>query len=61
MIFIKPLPEYLLSFEFWDKHLGADTDIRKSACGLLLSYALDRCLPQRLKDCSRNSPASEVS
>ena len=38
MIFIKPLPQYLLSFDFWDKHLGTDTDLRKSACGLLLSY-----------------------
>ena len=38
MIFIKPLPEYLLSFDFWDKHMSLDADLRKSACGLLLSY-----------------------
>jgi hypothetical protein len=49
MIFIKPLPEYLLSFEFWDKHLAADTDIRKSACGLLLSYVWIVAYPSDLR------------
>jgi hypothetical protein len=38
VIFVKPLPEYLLSFEFWTTHLSADRDLHQSACGLLLSY-----------------------
>ncbi|OCL02567.1 hypothetical protein AOQ84DRAFT_422418 [Glonium stellatum] len=38
VIFIKPLPEYLLSFEFWITHLSSDRNLHQSACGLLLSY-----------------------
>ena len=38
VIFVKPLPEYLLSFEFWTKHLDTDKDLHQNACGLLLSY-----------------------
>jgi hypothetical protein len=37
--FVKPLPQYLLSFEFWTKNLCANVELHKSACGLLLSYA----------------------
>ena len=38
-IFIKPIPEYLLEYEFWQKELCTDEDLHKCACGLLLSYA----------------------
>ncbi|RGP81418.1 hypothetical protein FLONG3_563 [Fusarium longipes] len=38
VIFIKPLPEYLLSHEFWDHHLSDDKSLHSAACGLLLSY-----------------------
>jgi hypothetical protein len=37
--FVKPLPQYLLSFEFWRENLCADVELHKSACGFLLSYA----------------------
>lgn len=37
--FVKPLPQYLLSFEFWRDNLCADVALYKSACGFLLSYA----------------------
>jgi hypothetical protein len=38
-IFVKPLPEYLLDYNYWNTHLCSDEDLHKSACGLLLSYA----------------------
>ena len=38
VVFVKPLPEYLLSFDFWNTYLGADRDLHQCACGLLLSY-----------------------
>jgi hypothetical protein len=38
-IFIKPLPRYLLSKEFWANHLCGDRGIYGCAKGLLLSYA----------------------
>jgi hypothetical protein len=37
-IFIKPIPEFLLSFEYWEKELCLDEELHKCACGLLLSY-----------------------
>ena len=45
-IFIKPLPKYLLSFEFWNTYLASRTSplgpkhetIRRSALGLLRTY-----------------------
>ncbi|KAJ4218357.1 hypothetical protein NW757_014597 [Fusarium falciforme] len=38
-IFIKPIPKYLINYEFWEQELRADEALHKSACGLLLSYA----------------------
>lgn len=38
-IFIKPLPDYLLDYNYWNEHLCSSTDLYESACGLLLSYA----------------------
>jgi hypothetical protein len=38
-IFIKPLPDHLLDYNFWTKNLCSDRELHKSACGLLLSYA----------------------
>ncbi|KAF2727899.1 hypothetical protein EJ04DRAFT_547037 [Polyplosphaeria fusca] len=38
-IFIKPLPDFLLDWESWKSHLCSDLELRKAACGLLLSYA----------------------
>lgn len=38
-IFIKPVPEYLLEYDYWEKELCVDEELYKCACGLLLSYA----------------------
>ena len=38
-IFIKPLPDFLLEYDFWNNNLCSDLELRKSACGLLLSYS----------------------
>ncbi|KAH6883572.1 hypothetical protein B0T10DRAFT_540140 [Thelonectria olida] len=38
-IFIKPVPECLLDFDFWQEHVCSDDALHKSACGLLLSYS----------------------
>ncbi|KAK0743073.1 hypothetical protein B0T18DRAFT_414354 [Schizothecium vesticola] len=38
VVFIKPLPEYLLSYDFWERHLCRDTALYADARGLLLSY-----------------------
>jgi hypothetical protein len=38
-IFVKPLPKYLLDYDYWNTHLCSDEDLHQSACGLLLSYA----------------------
>ncbi|KAI3323071.1 hypothetical protein HD806DRAFT_98649 [Xylariaceae sp. AK1471] len=35
---IKPVPEYLLDHDFWEKYLCSDEKLYKSAYGLLLSY-----------------------
>jgi hypothetical protein len=44
-IFIKPLPDYLLSQAFWKEHLCSHDHLHKSACGLLLSYSWLICHP----------------
>ena len=38
-IYIKPIPEYLLDFEFWDQELCHNKALYRSACGLLMSYS----------------------
>lgn len=38
-IFIKPLPRYLLSHNFWQNDLATDHEFYKSAFGFMLSYA----------------------
>ncbi|KAK5659172.1 hypothetical protein OQA88_1262 [Cercophora sp. LCS_1] len=38
VIFIKPLPEYLLCHDFWERHLSRDPVLHSNACGLFLSY-----------------------
>lgn len=45
-VFVKPLPEYLLSYTFWMQQLEAefqDESLRKAAYGLLLSYSWIVC------------------
>jgi hypothetical protein len=38
-ISIKPLPDYLLCYDYWNEHLCTDENLFQSACGMLLSYA----------------------
>lgn len=38
-IFIKPLPDFLLDYDYWNDNICSDQGLHKSACGLLLSYA----------------------
>jgi uncharacterized membrane protein len=37
--YVKPLPHYLLNFQFWKENLCDDIELHKCACGLILSYA----------------------
>jgi hypothetical protein len=37
-IFIKPLPDFLLNYEFWQSHIGQSEELHRAACGLLYSY-----------------------
>ncbi|CAG8014430.1 unnamed protein product [Penicillium salamii] len=48
-IFIKPLPDYMLNFLFWEMYLCKSEDLHKSACGILLSYVWLICSPLDLK------------
>lgn len=48
-IIIKPLPEWILSHEFWTEHICASEDLHKSACGFLLSYVWLLTTPLDLK------------
>lgn len=48
-LLIKPLPEYILNFEFWDKYLCTSKELHESACGLLLSYVWLICSPLDMK------------
>ncbi|KAL0631161.1 hypothetical protein Q9L58_009971 [Maublancomyces gigas] len=38
-IYIKPMPEYLLDWEFFNKYICPDDELFQSACGFLTSYA----------------------
>jgi hypothetical protein len=37
-IFIKPLPDFLLNYDFWECHISCEPRLHKAACGLLYSY-----------------------
>lgn len=47
--FIKPLPEYMLDYDFWDQHLCDSKELHESACGFLLSYTWLICTPLDLR------------
>ena len=48
-LLIKPLPDYILNYEFWDTHLCESKDLHQSACGFLLSYIWLICSPLDLR------------
>jgi hypothetical protein len=37
-IFIKPLPDFLLNYEFWESYICCEPQLHRAACGLLYSY-----------------------
>ena len=48
-IFIKPLPEFLMDYDFWTKNLCRNEKHHKNACGLIHSYTWLVCYPSDLK------------
>ena len=48
-LLVKPLPEYLLDFGFWEKYLCESKELHETACGLLLSYVWLICSPLDMK------------
>ncbi|KAL5119282.1 hypothetical protein ACEQ8H_002769 [Pleosporales sp. CAS-2024a] len=48
-LMIKPLPEWILSHDFWTQHLCGDVELHKSASGFLLSYVWLLVTPLDLK------------
>ena len=48
-IFIKPMPEFLLDYEFWKDHICRDTDLYECGCGFLLSYVWLICSKSDLR------------
>ncbi|KAK7228069.1 hypothetical protein V2G26_000239 [Clonostachys chloroleuca] len=37
-ILIKPLPDFLLNYDFWEAHISCEPELHRAACGLLYSY-----------------------
>lgn len=37
-IFIKPLPDFLLNYDFWEAYISCEPQLHRAACGLLYSY-----------------------
>ena len=48
-IFIKPMPDFLLDYEFWKDHICRDTNLYECACGFLLSYVWLVCSKSDLR------------
>ena len=48
-IFIKPMPDFLLDYEFWKDHICRFTNLYECACGFLLSYVWLVCSKSDLK------------
>ncbi|KAM0347319.1 hypothetical protein ACHAPU_004838 [Fusarium lateritium] len=37
-IFIKPLPDFLLNYDFWAANISCEPELHRAACGLVYSY-----------------------
>lgn len=48
-LILKPLPEWMLSYNFWVEHICPHPELHKSACGFLLSYVWLLTTPLDLK------------
>ena len=48
-IFIKPMPDFLLDYDFWQDHICRDTNLYECGCGILLSYVWLVCSKSDLR------------
>ncbi|KAI2008436.1 hypothetical protein LOZ39_001724 [Ophidiomyces ophidiicola] len=48
-LLVKPLPSYILDYDFWAEHLCGSSELHGSASGLLVSYIWLICSPLDLK------------
>jgi hypothetical protein len=48
-ILVKPLPDWILGYEFWETWICGDKELHRSACGFLLSYVWLLVTPIDLK------------
>jgi hypothetical protein len=48
-IFLKPLPDYILDYQFWKETICNNAALHASSCGFLLSYIWLLCYPSDLK------------
>ena len=48
-IFIKPMPDFLLDYEFWEDNICRDSNLYGCACGFLLSYVWLVCSKSDLR------------
>ncbi|KAF2203503.1 hypothetical protein GQ43DRAFT_447366 [Delitschia confertaspora ATCC 74209] len=48
-LLLKALPEYMLDYDFWEKHICGSPELHASAAGFLLSYVWLICSPIDLK------------
>lgn len=46
---VKPLPAYLVDFEFWEQHLCRTRELHECACGFFMSYIWLVCSPHDWK------------
>jgi len=67
IVYLKPLPHYLLSHSFWNEHLGPGSPHRGEALGFVRSYARlirhhsDFVLGQEARLIPLSSPSSDLS
>ncbi|WEW56740.1 hypothetical protein PRK78_002191 [Emydomyces testavorans] len=54
-LLVKPLPAYLLNYNFWTEHLCDSKALHESACGLLVSYIWLICSPLDMKIAHENN------
>ena len=48
-IFVKPMPDFLLDYDFWKDHICRDTSLYECGCGFLLSYVWLVCSKSDLR------------
>ncbi len=48
-IFVKPMPDFLLDYDFWKDHICRNTNLYECGCGFLLSYVWLVCSKSDLR------------